>query len=1656
MPHMFRVSAPFLTAALLLVSCAEKPRPAWPGGQPEVDTIKVREGVVTVAAAVTNKTKVAKNQLTFPADMAAEVQANWPAGKVIVGSPATDLEAKRNNPFGFLRRVKSTRVEGGSVIVETENASLDEAISGQYRKETDLGALPALELPEGTDLSAYDVPVRLGPGQRFPEGADADAGQATTQQPLGGETEALTVFGKTSQPLNITNQAFEVSAPNLTLLDVTRPVRIPSAPGEPLDITAKVVVSPSLRFQPRLIIDYDSQVVPYPALNSFEFLVGGDLSVSNSVEVSVAARRPMGMTVQQQTAILAWLRVNALTYTFEREIGRPRVVPFNLGPVPMVSTTKAFLQCEAKFSGAANLKGSISQNVNLNFGVKWRRGNGWSNTVTFPNQTPAVTGQVISGDAEVELDCGIILRTDAYAGGVAGPYAQARADVVGTAVAKEECKPPADDLLPRNHPADVNVEFGVKAYAALQVGVDSINFLKLLTLEYGPYDIFRKNWNEGASQTVPNPLYQPGCGASWCSSPQVTVREHEPIRSWTFSKPNAGFGTPDSGVWCVVPCDDGAKNGSESDVDCGGSGVCARCTRDKVCTSGPDCLSGICGGNGRCVASLCEDGVKGQQETDVDCGGPTCPACQFLTDPGPQCATDTDCAISFCSNDGVAPKRCTRNLCRDGRLTGTESDVDCGASEGCGLCAVGKRCNGAGDCASGACHATTGLCVANTCVDGAKTGDESDVDCGGSCTAKCAVNQACNFTARANADCASGICTSPAYGGAPSRCVATTCENLRVDADEIGVDCSGACAAKCGVGQTCRFGQSDCVTAAVCSATTRRCEPPGCGDGVRNGQESSIDCGGPTCLKCGLSKACNADTDCTSSVCSNGRCVGSVCENGTKEATEADVDCGGSCSLACATGSTCTQARDCASNLCVGSRCISDACQDRVRNGAETDVDCGGATCSARCVGGKRCTANSDCESTLCNTTAQRCVAGPCDDGVLSSGESDIDCGGTCGVSNPAKRCAVNKRCTAAADCGSGICNTTSMRCVSDACFDGLRNGSETDVDCGGSCDPKCGAGRLCTLNTDCQSGSCNASGRCATDQCSDGRMNGNETGVDCGGQCATRCPVGQGCLSGVDCAHPMMLQGVPGFCATTTATCSSSSCTTGQKDGDETGVDCGGSCAARCAVGQGCTANADCASSICNTTTGLCVATRCQNGVRDQDETDIDCGGETCTSNTCNVGQACTRGVHCSSGYCGTTNLCVPRIPRTCSEAHSQGSTTSGMYVIDPDGPQGRFSSTGWRQPFSTYCLMTTDPAGILTGGWTPVMYANSFWSTSEPRFYGYFRNSSNMSTREECSTGFNTTCSGSTPGNTCQNDVGGGPCSTSSCHCTGNGLWSVQYAPSLHGNPVNFSGSSVAVEDALSFNIALNAGSGAQQVLDGISAGSTFRWQVFRGGTLIFDSGRFVMSAPDAPGAPLPWFANGQWGLGAFFGGSNFDYCAQTTSPAAEAYPSGQSGLVGSPYNNDPRGYAARDGWCRRFGRNMSRAIGQPFVSLPADIQIGWVHRLLPGFVDGQTNAQFSPWVGMWFGHYGHTAGSPRSWNPDVNNSMNGVQAPPQNNIMGICNGMGMGADNTQRSTECVAYSHVTGTSFSYGTGETSDITKGSQFSAGVPGLVFVLWSR
>ncbi len=98
--------------------------------------------------------------------------------------------------------------------------------------------------------------------------------------------------------------------------------------------------------------------------------------------------------------------------------------------------------------------------------------------------------------------------------------------------------------------------------------------------------------------------------------------------------------------------------------------------------------------------------------------------------------------------------------------------------------------------------------------------------------------------------------------------------------------------------------------------------------------------------------------------------------------------------------------------------------------------------------------------------------------------------------------------------------------------------------------------------------------------------------------------------------------------------------CVDGQKNGMESDIDCGGTCTDKCSVGQACTAGTDCVSSFCNATTQRCVATSCQDGTKNNAETDIDCGGTLCAA--CSAGKACQGDTDCAGGFSCVSSVCV------------------------------------------------------------------------------------------------------------------------------------------------------------------------------------------------------------------------------------------------------------------------------------------------------------------------------------------------------------------------------------------------------------------------------
>jgi hypothetical protein len=216
------------------------------------------------------------------------------------------------------------------------------------------------------------------------------------------------------------------------------------------------------------------------------------------------------------------------------------------------------------------------------------------------------------------------------------------------------------------------------------------------------------------------------------------------------------------------------------------------------------------------------------------------------------CRSDAECRLGTCGG-GV----CVAASCQDGVRNRTESDVDCGGSDGCPVCAVGKLCSGVADCAGGACSA--GRCQAPTCSDGLQNQDESDVDCGGQACDRCATKQHC----QSDSDCDRADCSQ-------GRCQPAACEDGLKNGDETATDCGGSCV-PCPDFSACETAE-DC-SSLVCSAYAQICLAPTCDDDVLNADESDLDCGKSCDAKCGLTRVCNVDADCASGACGDGRCV---------------------------------------------------------------------------------------------------------------------------------------------------------------------------------------------------------------------------------------------------------------------------------------------------------------------------------------------------------------------------------------------------------------------------------------------------------------------------------------------------------------------------------------------------------------------------------------------------------------------------------------------------------------------------------------------------------------------------------------------------------------------------------------------------------------
>jgi hypothetical protein len=329
---------------------------------------------------------------------------------------------------------------------------------------------------------------------------------------------------------------------------------------------------------------------------------------------------------------------------------------------------------------------------------------------------------------------------------------------------------------------------------------------------------------------------------------------------------------PGSKECMAFKCEDGVAIPTSHEGDPCGTGL--KCV-GNVCTG---CVVDTdCGDTNTCKTSVCN-------KSDQTCTYTFAPIGTMVSDP-----TSGDCMIMACNGAGAtvpypddADLPNDKNQCKDGTcINGTPGEKSSAIGTPC--MAMGTYCNMVGACVSctinAGCNKAGEHCFAETkcvsCTNSKMDGDETDIDCGGSC-GKCADKLTC----LAPSDCISGICSM-------GKCA--SCNDKMQDGDETDVDCGGATCLAC-TGSTCVV-SSDCLLG-HCNNTV--C----CG----------VDCVGP-CKSCNLPMKAGmcldsplgfADSACPAAtpVCKTGVCVDA---NGGK-----------------ALGAPCSMPSECFSNICMG------------------------------------------------------------------------------------------------------------------------------------------------------------------------------------------------------------------------------------------------------------------------------------------------------------------------------------------------------------------------------------------------------------------------------------------------------------------------------------------------------------------------------------------------------------------------------------------------------------------------------------------------------------------------------------------------------------------------------------------------------------------
>lgn len=429
-----------------------------------------------------------------------------------------------------------------------------------------------------------------------------------------------------------------------------------------------------------------------------------------------------------------------------------------------------------------------------------------------------------------------------------------------------------------------------------------------------------------------------------------------------------------------VTCSDGASNGSESDIDCGGS--CAPCPLTRACVTDGDCQSEHCL-DGSCAECAAADDCPAPAS---ECGTAECTAGACGVSwraPGTDAPTQVagDCHTRHCGADGaisddvdevdlpVDDDGCTADVCANGIPSNPAEPLD----TACGAPGAGLRCDGLGACvqclASSECpqgngDCDVGACSAGTCV---LARVPAGTPARGQTTGDCQV-RVCDAEGSVHVDdaggdlpvddntCTADVCTSGTPANPPEEAGAPC------GAPGAGLRCDGygACVACLDAGD-CPLATGDCdvavCTLGVCGVDDAPAE-------TLARYQTSGDCQVRVCQADGTVRTDAADGDlpvdgkvCTLDLCTAGAPSNPPAPDTTPCGAASHCNGAGACGQCAVAGDCPPAAGDCDTATCVDGVCGFDWVAPSTLARTQVEHDCQSRLCGP---GGTITTGNDD------------------------------------------------------------------------------------------------------------------------------------------------------------------------------------------------------------------------------------------------------------------------------------------------------------------------------------------------------------------------------------------------------------------------------------------------------------------------------------------------------------------------------------------------------------------------------------------------------------------------------------------------------------------------------------------------------------------------